>query len=712
MKHFIKLLFFVIFLFANSFADAQDKQLKIDELSTNRKLYPSGLNNIQWMDETGNYTWIAAGKLVKGNIKSDKKDTILEVATINAALKQLSEKEIKRLPAISWISKNNFTFQANNKIYNYDYAAKNVSVLNKYPEAVENMDIEPNTYNIAYTIDNNLFVSYRGTEITVTEDKNIGIVNGQTVHRNEFGINKGTFWSPKGNLLAYYRMDETMVTDYPLVDIEPRITELKNIKYPMAGMKSHHVTVAIFDPVTQKSVFLKTGEPAEQYLTNISWSPDEKYVYIAVLNRDQNHLKLNKYSVVNGEFVSTLFEEKNDKYVEPEHGMYFLKSNPKQFLWFSERDGYDHLYLYDDDGKLQKQLTKGNWVVKEIEGFNANGDKVFISATKDSPLDNNIYVVDIKSGGIKMLTTTKGTHSVIFDKAGKNILDIFSNTEIANKIQVLNADGKVLQQISEDKNPLKDYKLGETSIFTIKAKDGSDLYCRMIKPSNFDSSKKYPAIIYVYGGPHAQLITNSWLGGAGLFLNYLAQQGYVVFTLDNHGSANRGFAFESIIHRNCGKQEMEDQMLGVDYLKSLSFVDASRIGVDGWSYGGFMTISMMLKNPGVFKVATAGGPVIDWQWYEIMYGERYMDTPEQNPEGYKNASLLNYVDKLEGKLLVIQGGVDNTVVPQHSSSFLKKCIDLNKQLDYFIYPTHEHNVRGIDRGHLYHKIYNYFKQNL
>ena len=366
MKHFIKLLFFVIFLFANSFADAQDKQLKIDELSTNRKLYPSGLNNIQWMDETGNYTWIAAGKLVKGNIKSDKKDTILEVATINAALKQLSEKEIKRLPAISWISKNNFTFQANNKIYNYNYAAKNVSVLNKYPEAVENMDIEPNTYNIAYTMDNNLFVSYRGTEITVTEDKNIGIVNGQTVHRNEFGINKGTFWSPKGNLLAYYRMDETMVTDYPLVDIEPRITELKNIKYPMAGMKSHHVTVAIFDPVTQKSVFLKTGEPAEQYLTNISWSPDEKYVYIAVLNRDQNHLKLNKYNVVNGEFVSTLFEEKNDKYVEPEHGMYFLKSNPKQFLWFSERDGYDHLYLYDDDGKLQKQITKGNWVVKEI----------------------------------------------------------------------------------------------------------------------------------------------------------------------------------------------------------------------------------------------------------------------------------------------------------------------------------------------------------
>ena len=712
MKQINKLFLLTFLLFVSSFISAQNKQLNIDELMTNRKLYPSGLNNIQWMDNAGNYTWIAANKLVKANMKSEKKDTILDLAAINAALKQISEKEIKRFPQISWTENMNFEFQANNKIYNFDFADKKASLINSYPETAENTDIEPNTHHVAYTIDNNLFISYRGTEIAVTEDKNKGIVNGQSVHRNEFGINKGTFWSPKGNLLAFYRMDETMVTDYPLVDIETRVAELKNIKYPMAGMTSHQVTVGVFDPVTQKSVFLKTGEPAEQYLTNISWSPDEKFVYIAVLNRDQNHMKLNKYDVVNGNFVATLFEEKNEKYVEPENGMFFLKSNPKQFLWLSERDGYKHLYLYNEDGKLVKQLTKGNWVVKDIEGFNAKGDKVFISATKDSPLDNDVYAVDIKNGNIKMLTPVKGTHNVVFDKTGNNVIDVYSNSETASKIQIVNADGKILQDVFEDKNPLKDYKLGETSVFTIKAKDGSDLYCRMIKPADFDPNKKYPAIIYVYGGPHAQLVTNSWLSGAGLFLNFLAQQGYVVFTLDNHGSANRGFAFESIIHRNCGKYEMEDQMLGVDYLKSLSFVDANRIGVDGWSYGGFMTISMKLKNPGIFKVATAGGPVIDWKWYEIMYGERYMDTPEQNPEGYKNASLINYVDKLEGKLLVIQGGVDNTVLPQHSSSFLKKCIDLGKQVDYFIYPTHEHNVRGADRSHLFRKIYEYYQQNL
>jgi dipeptidyl-peptidase-4 len=713
MKNLNKFSMLTFLMLLTSFLlSAQTKQLNLDELISNRKLYPTSLNNLQWADESGIYTWIANNKLVKGNVKSAKTDTILDLEAINKVLKPFIEKELKRFPSINWVSKANFTFNYNNTLFDYDFEKKQVVVLNKYPETAENTDVDPNTYNIAYTIDNNLYISYRGTEIAITEDKDKGIVNGQSVHRNEFGIKKGTFWSPKGNFLAFYRMDETMVTDYPLVDIEPRVAELKSIKYPMAGMKSHHVTVGIFDPITQKTIFLKTGEPAEQYLTNISWSPDEKNVYIAVLNRDQNHLKLNKYDATSGDFISTLFEEKNDKYVEPENGLFFLKSNPNQFLWFSERDGYNHLYLYNADGKLVKQLTKGNWMVKDIEGFNAKGNKVFISATKESPLDNDIYVVDIKTSDIKLLTTTKGTHYPTIDKNGDFIIDVFSNTEISRKTMVVNADGKAIQTIMENTNPLKDYNLGETQMLTLKAKDGTDLYCRLIKPSNFDASKKYPVIVYVYGGPHAQLVTNSWLGGGNLFFNYLAQQGYVVFTMDNRGSANRGFAFESAIYRNCGSIEVADQMEGVNYLKSLPYFDANRMGVDGWSYGGFMTISLKLKNPGVFKVATAGGPVIDWKWYEVMYGERYMDTPEQNPEGYKNASLVNYVDKLEGKLLIIQGGVDNTVVPQHSSSFLKKCIDFGKQVDYFIYPTHEHNVSGLDRTHLYRKIYEYYKQNL
>jgi dipeptidyl-peptidase-4 len=266
--------------------------------------------------------------------------------------------------------------------------------------------------------------------------------------------------------------------------------------------------------------------------------------------------------------------------------------------------------------------------------------------------------------------------------------------------------------LQKNSNPLKDYKMPAMSIFTIKAKDSTDLYCRLIKPTDFDPAKKYPVIVYVYGGPHDQMITDSWLGGTGMFLHYLATKGYVVFTLDNHGSANRGLAFEQATFRNLGAIELEDQMLGVDYLKKLPFVDTSRIGVHGWSYGGFMTVSLMLKQSNTFKVAVAGGPVIDWKFYEVMYGERYMDTPDENPLGYDNANLLNYAKNLKGKLLIIHGTADPTVVWQNSLSFVRKCIDEGVQLDYFVYPEQEHNMTGKDRVHLNHKIENYFNDYL
>ena len=277
----------------------------------------------------------------------------------------------------------------------------------------------------------------------------------------------------------------------------------------------------------------------------------------------------------------------------------------------------------------------------------------------------------------------------------------------------MNYKGKELAVIKKDKQPLKDYKLGKMDIFTLKSEiDGADLYCRMIKPVDFDSTKKYPVIVYVYGGPHAQLVTDSWLGGAGLFLNYLAENGYLIFTLDNHGSANRGRDFEQIIHRHLGTNEIKDQLTGVKYLKSLPYVDSTRIGVHGWSFGGFMTTSLMLRTPGVFKVGVGGGPVIDWKYYEVMYGERYMDTEKENPEGFKESSLLNYVQNLQGHLLLIHGTIDPTVVWQHSLLLIEKAVEQNKLIDYFVYPGQKHGVRGKARVHLNRKIKAYFDDYL
>jgi len=631
---------------------------------------------------------------------------------LNSLLTGFGKEPVKRFPRIEWTDEKNFRFSIGNNWYIYSAEGEGLKNLFGLADEASNTDFDPSGKYLAYTVENNLFVNNGMTDVAVTTDSNKGIVNGQSVHRNEFGISKGTFWSPTGALLAFYRMDETMVTEYPLVDVTTRIATVNNIRYPMAGMTSHEVTVGIYNTDGSKIHFIETGKPADQYLTNIAWSPDEKSLFIAVLNRDQNHMWLNEYDVATGKFIRTLFEETNDRYVEPLHPMVFLPDGSGRFIWQSQRDGYNHLYLYNRDGSLIKQITRGKWIVTEMEGFDTGSKGIFYTSTELNPLQNQLYYVSLSTGKNTRLTPDEGVHNTIIRSDGKFFITRFSNPQIASRTQLLSFSGKTNRMLHQDLNPLKDYKIGEVSIVTLKADDGTELFGRLTKPVDFDASKKYPVLIYVYGGPHAQLVTGSWLNGGGLFDHYLAQKGYVVFTLDNRGSAGRGFAFESCIHRNLGVNEMSDQLKGVDYLKSQPWVDVNRIGVDGWSYGGFMTLTLKLNHPEIFKVATCGGPVTDWKYYEVMYGERYMDTPEQNPEGYENASLLNKIDKLEGKLLIIHGAQDNTVVWQNSLQFLNKCIELKKQVDYFIYPTHEHNVRGTDRAHLYRKLAEYYDQNL
>lgn len=705
-----KVLLTLIIALQTVFVFSQNKELVPEEIMSNKSLYASSLNNIEWQPGTSYFTWQTPDAIIRGNANTTAIDTILKLNAFNQALMSAGKESVKRIPSIDWRDSETMTFTIGNDYYSYKNGQ--LTLEHNLPETAENGDVAPNSQYIAYTIENNLFISEGKTHRTITSDQNKGIVNGQTVHRNEFGINKGTYWSPNATKLAFYRMDETMVTDYPNVDITARVAELMPSKYPMAGMTSHHVTVGVYDMSSSKIIFLNTGEPKEQYLTNIAWSPDEKYIFIAVLNRDQNHMKFNQYDALTGDFIKTLFEEKNDRYVEPMVPMVFVPGNPNQFIWQSQRDGYNHLYLYDINGKLIKQLTSGNWVVTEMKGFDNPAKGIFYNSTETSPIQEHLYYVDLKSGKRQRITTERGVHNSRISSDGKYVITTWNNLETPPVSTLINIKSKKSRELHRAINPLAQYNLGKMTISTIKAADNTtDLYYRLIKPSDFDSTKKYPVFLYVYGGPHDQLVTDIWMSG-GLFLQYMAQQGYVVFTLDNRGSQNRGFEFESIIHRRVGEIEMADQMKGVEYLMSLPWVDSKRIGVDGWSYGGFMTVNMKLNYPEIFKVASAGGPVCDWKYYEVMYGERYMDTPEQNPEGYKNSSLIEQAGKLQGKLLIMHGGVDPTVVSQQSLDFVRACIENKKQLDYFVYPTHEHNVSGIDRAHMFRKISEYFKENL
>ena len=712
MKNLITLA--LAFLFVLSPLSAQKKQLTPEDAAfLNRDIFPVSMANLAWMGNSDSYAFREKDALVRGRVNAESRDTLLKSAALSEALVEAGGEELKRLPSVEWISETVFIFHHKNTIWSYDLSRNQAKKLITYPDQAQNADLHKGSMRLAYTIENNLFITgLNQQQWEVSHDSNGGIVNGQEVHRREFGIDKGTFWSPDASRLAFYRKDERMVSEYPLVDVSGRIAKVSPTRYPMAGEVSEEVQIGVFHLETGKTLFLETGAPKDQYLTAVSWGPEGQYLYVALLNRDQNHLKLNRYDATTGKYVNTILEEKHPKYVEPEHPLYFVPGKPEQFVWFSERSGFPHLYLYDTEGKMIRQLTSGSWGVTDFLGFDPEGRRSFFMATAESPLEKHLYAVDIKRGIPQKITYAPGTHSVVMREDKAYLFDIYSNTEVAREYLLLDGKGSLVEMLRENKDPLEDYALGETSIFTLQAQDGTELYSRMILPPGFDPAQQYPVIIYVYGGPHAQLITNSWLGGAGLFLNYLAQQGYIVFTLDNRGSAERGLAFEQAIFRECGKAEVEDQMQGVAYLKSLPYVDTTRIGVHGWSYGGFMTISMMLKNPGVFKAGVAGGPVIDWQYYEVMYGERYMDTPGDNPEGYKASNLMEYADKLEGELLVIHGTMDPVVVWQHSLRFIQWCIENGKMVDYFGYPGHEHNVRGKDRAHLHRVIDRYFKEKL
>ncbi|WP_202923336.1 S9 family peptidase [Pontibacter pudoricolor] len=653
---------------------AQDKMLTMEDAIINPALQPENLRQLNWVAGSDDFTYVKDNALIRGNAKSTKRNTILTVDKLSTAIQAAGGKEVKSFPAVQWQDANTMVLNLQGRIYTYNLKNGKATIVTTYATDAENTELDPTKQRIAYTKGNNLYVSAPGAaDVAVTNEQNEAIVNGQAAHRSEFGISKGTFWSPTGKNLAFYRMDQTMVTDYPLVDVAPLPAKLNNIKYPMAGGKSHHVTVGVYNTATKQTTFLKTGEPAEQYLTNITWSPDEKHIYIAVVNRDQNHMKLNQYDAATGDFVKTLLEEKHAKYVEPEKDLYFVPGKSNQFVRVSERTGFDHLYLYDTNGKEIRTLTKGDWMVTEILGFSKDGKKLYYSATAENPLERHFYSVDLSNGKSTRLSQGSGTHSARLSPNGNYIIDSYSSQVTPRKIWVINnKDGKVAQTLLTSKNPVADYALGEVTIFPIKADDGTDLYTRMITPPNFDKNKKYPVVVYVYGGPHLQLVTNSWMGGANLWMQLMAQKGYIVFTLDPRGTSGRGLEFEQATFRQLGTVEMADQLRGVDYLKSLPYVDANRMGIHGWSFGGFMTTSMMLKSPDTFKVGVAGGPVIDWNYYEIMYTERYMDSPEQNPEGYKNANLLNHVKNLKGKLLMIHGTVDDVVVWQHSLAFIKK----------------------------------------
>ncbi|MFW5618230.1 MAG: DPP IV N-terminal domain-containing protein, partial [Prevotella pectinovora] len=582
---------------------------------------------------------------------------------------------------------------------------------------------------VAYVSDHNLYVmDAEGKTTQLSTDGSREIVYGQAVHRNEFASMKGTFWSPDGTKLAFNRMDQSMVADYPQVNTFEREATYEPDKYPMCGMTSHKVTIGVYDMKTGKTVYLKAGDPTDRYFTNLAWAPDGKKVYMFELNRDQNDCRLTAYDAETGEKTGELYREVDEKYVEPLNPIVFLPWDKSQFIMQSRQDGYNHLYLCtlgmhgsrmasNTESLEVEQLTEGKWEVLSVLGFNSKTKSIIYKSNEASPIQQNVYSVSVANKKRTRIDEGgKGWHEgSTISASGRYLLDNYQEPTVPRRIVAIDTQTGKSHCILNAKDPWKEkgYNIPEYSCGKLKAADGTtDLYWRMVKPVDFDPNKKYPTVVYVYGGPHAHNVDARWHYSSRSWETYMAQKGYLLFILDNRGSEHRGKDFEQATFRQLGQEEMKDQMKGVEYLKSLPYVDQDRMGVHGWSFGGFMTISLMTNYPDVFKVGVAGGPVIDWKWYEVMYGERYMDTPESNPEGYAKTSLLNKAKDLKGKLQIITGMNDPTVVPQNCLMFLNACSEAGTQPDFFAYPGEGHNMMGHKSVHLHERITQYFEDYL
>ncbi|MCR5314118.1 MAG: S9 family peptidase [Bacteroidaceae bacterium] len=715
-------LLFIMFALLPSFAMAQKKQFTLDDLipggaTYRQNTYPDN-RYIIWWGEHCLMLDVDRCYMINRDTGAEVK-VVFFLDGVNNALKKAGLKTINSLLYCSMP-------YADKPYILVKRTDREMALLDgKDGNVLWSASLEPGATNIdrfdktlAYTVDHNLYVlDEMGKTHTISKDGCLDITYGESVHRDEFGISKGTFWSPKGNYLAFYRMDQSMVSSYPQVNINPNIdksrcAQVEPDKYPMAGETSHKVTVGIFDIKKDKTIYLDAGDPTDRYFTNIAWSPDESKIYMIELNRDQNHGELVEYDVKTGARLRTVFEESNAKYFEPCNPIQFLPWNSDKFIYLTRKDGYNHIYLYNTKGKMLKQLTSGKFEVMDILGFNEKAKTIIYTSNEISPIQKNVFKVNMKAKRESIGNTT-GWHSASLSPSGNDIIDNYSSPLFSRHVDVVSTLDGWTSNIFSAPDKWAQFNAPQFKVGTIKAADGvTDLYYRLTLPPDFDAKKKYPAVIYVYGGPHAHVVDASFHYGARGWDVYMAQKGYVMLSLDNRGSEHRGLEFEQATFRNLGVEEMKDQMKGVEFLKSLPYVDASRLGVHGWSFGGFMTTSLMTTYPDVFKCGVAGGPVIDWKYYEVMYGERYMDTPESNPEGYKNTSLLNKAGNLKGRLMIIYGGNDPTCVPQHTLSFIRACIDAGTYPDLFTYPGDGHNMFGTDRVHLHEVITRYFEDHL
>ncbi len=724
-KQLLLILLFISVFISGLFA--QDQQITIEDIWRDYKFFPRSVSGFNFLNDGEHYTKVEdrGATINKYNLKSgDKVTTVFEAKMMQEA----DENAPKKFSSYSFNSDESKLLLATNveaiyrhstraNFYIWDLKDKKLNAVSeggKQRLAAFNATSD----KVAFVRQNNLFYKdlATGKEIQITEDgKPNEIINGATdwVNEEEFGLDRAFFWSPDGNKIAFMRYDESKVKEFTMTLYKNGLyPEYETFKYPKAGEDNAITTVHIYDLKTGKTAKVDIGEA--YYIPRVKWTQDANQLCVFTMNRHQNDLKLLLAEASTGK-TTLLMNETNEWYVDIHDDLKFLKDG-KHFIWTSEKSGYNHIYLYDMEGKMVRQITKGDFDVTKLYGVDEEKGLAFYQAAENSPLEREVYSVNLKSKKKKKLTKAKGTSTAKFSKTFDYFIHTYSTIRTPSTYVVRNHKGKKVRSLEDNARFVKrwnEYALGGVEFFSFKNEQQIELNGYMIKPPNFDANKQYPVFMYVYGGPGSQTVKNSWAGSNYSWFQMLAQKGYIVVSVDNRGTGARGEKFKKITYKELGKYETEDQIQAAKYLGGLPYVDASRIGIFGWSYGGYMSSLCLFKGNDVFKAAIAVAPVTNWKWYDTIYTERYMRTPKENKDGYEKNSPINYADRLKGAYLLVHGNADDNVHFQNSVEMANALIKANKQFDTYYYPNRNHGIYGGNtRLHLYTKMTNFILENL
>ncbi len=577
-------------------------------------------------------------------------------------------------------------------------------------------DFSPDGSKVAFVRENNIFIKdlVSGEEMQITFDgKDRNIINGTTdwVYEEEFGFIKGFYWSPDGSKIAYYRFDESAVVEYEMQMWGELYPVMHKYKYPKAGEDNSIVSIHFYDLESGKIVDADLGDEKDQYIPRIKWSSRDGYLAIQRLNRLQNHLEILLTNAETGK-SSLIYDEENKYYIDITDHLTFTDEN--HFLITSEMDGYYHLYYYSMDGTLVRQLTNGKWDVTDILGFDSKRNLIYFEAAKSSPMNRDLMSVSL-DGKMQTLSQREGTNSASFSNNYDYYINNFSDANTPPYITLNRNDGKTVRILEENTGliaKIQEYGYLDREFIKIPTEDGIELNAWMIRPPNFDPEKQYPLLMYVYGGPGSQTVQNSW-GGGNLWYQMLAQNGIVCISVDNRGTGARGEEFKKMTYLQLGKYETIDQIAAAKYLAEMPWINDEHIGIFGWSYGGFMSTLCMTKGADIFDVGIAVAPVTNWKYYDNIYTERFMRTPQENPDGYEDNSPINFTDGLEGKYMLVHGTADDNVHVQNTIDLITALVESDKQFDLQIYPNKNHGIYGGNtRYHLYQRLTSFLLDTL